>query len=64
VALCTGPDRLERGEMGARQPRSLSIRPTLIFRETLHDVVQCHIVDRKMGSSKREFYPEKTGRLK
>jgi len=50
--------------MGARQSRSLSIRPTLIFRETLHYVVQRHIVERKMGSSKREFYPEKTGRLK
>ena len=64
MALCTGLGRLERGEMGARQPRSLSLRPILIFRETLQDVVQWHIVDRKMGSSKREFYPEKTGRLK
>jgi hypothetical protein len=50
--------------MGARQPLSSGIRPTLIVHETLHYVVQSHIVDRKMGSSKREFYPEKSGRLK
>src|SRR5262245_40820861 len=35
----------------------------LIFRAALHHGGQCHIVDRKMGSSKREFYPEKPSRL-
>jgi hypothetical protein len=50
--------------MGARQPLFSGIRNTLIFHETLHYVVQSRIVDRKMGSSKREFYPEKSGRLK
>ena len=50
--------------MSARQPLSSGIRNPLIFRETLLRVVQYHIGERKMGSSKREFDPEKSGRLK